>query len=146
MRDIVRCGADGRRVYIVHDPAGDWSRWGPYPRGVYIESRTAEDCAALALANAPCTLVLDEARWLYPSGYHASGPAGEILTIGRHLEIALMAGSQRPALLTTTLQAAATQICFFRLHLARDLQWCAEYLPDPSPLRTMRTDEFLEWF
>jgi len=138
-RDIIRATSLAQPV-VVHDPLRDWERWGPWPNNVLLfhEQKPSE----VAIYNAPCTLVLDEMVLAAPTATYA---AEEIITtalFARHHGIAIIAATQRPAIISASYQALVTHLAVFQTILPRDVKWVQGLKPDWRP-ENLRLGQFL---
>lgn len=102
---------DGAR--FVRDRMGHWSTC---PRRIVVRSDDVEEAAARAIAEAPCTLVVDEAALAIPSDRPPprGSAVSEILFTGRQARgvgrwrrrgpVSLLAAAQRPATVHASLR------------------------------------------
>lgn len=145
--------ARGRR-FVVWDRLGHWEE---LPGRVVVRSSTPEEAARRAIAEAPCTLVLDEAHLAYPN-VRPPAPTGsallEILTTGRQAAVAgdwprrgpvaLLAMTQQPASLSTWLRGMADRV--YLLHFPKQdwpaLNWIGRGYGEHVAQAATRLDRF----
>lgn len=94
------------------------------PAGV---AKLGPGAAAIAFAAGDVVLVLDELSLFCKAGY-VPRPIGLVMTVGRHRSVSLLAGTQRPALVSRTVTAMADYTAFFHLEDPRDIQWASNQL------------------
>lgn len=123
--------------FVVWDRMGHWKE---LPRRIVVRCDDVEEAAARAIAEAPCTLLVDEAALAIPSD--RPPPAGsamrEILLTGRQARgvgkwrrqgpVALIAAAQRPALVHPNLRSLVDVLYLGRFSAAAtlDLEWIAK--------------------
>lgn len=130
LRDIVRACNPNQPV-VVHDPLGDWQRWGPWLENVLLFNEQSP--SEVARHNAPCTLVLDELVLCAPTATYAAREAVQIALFGRHWGIAILAATQRPSIISTSYQALVTHLAVFQMTHPRDIAWVQQIMPTWQP-------------
>lgn len=145
--------ARGRR-FVVWDRLGHWEE---APGRVIVPDGLPELAAQRAIAEAPCTLVLDEAHLAFPN-VRPPAPTGsallEILTTGRQAAargawprrgpVSLIAMTQQPASLSTWLRGMADRV--YLMHFpAQDrpaIEWIERGYGRDVAVRATQLDRF----
>ena len=125
---FVRAAAAGSAVYAPHEPTPE--RFDMFCKVVWY----ARDCL----------LVVDELADVTPIG-KAVGWWGAVVRKGRHRNICIAAGAQRPAEIDKTIIGNCTRIACFRMSRWRDRAMMADELGvDRAMLEGLRPLEFLD--
>lgn len=134
--------------FVILDHMQDWLSG--VPGRIVLREGTPEDAARVANANAPCTLVIDEAWWAFPwPGWNPERTPAltELLRVGRQPRpvpgheferygpVSLLLSTQRPAEIAPAVRNLADRVYLgqFAGHAARDLEAVAAMAPsDPD--------------
>ena len=136
------CVRTGRRV-CAHDPTGDWEQWGMAELGIPLFHDAAGGMAiGWAYQHAPCTVVFDEASYVLPVERNRATPGAlELVQLGRHYEIGVIATTQRPSLCSLDFRVLATDYFLFRMRGERDLGWVAKNVDDQIASKLKHLDK-----
>jgi len=129
--------------FVVHDRLGHWL---DAPGRVRVRGEP-EEAARVAIREAPCTLIIDEASDAFPSSGWSPKlyPAlQEVLRVGRQASadgpwrragpVSLLLTSQRPAEIHTCVRGMIDRLYVggFPSTAVPDLEWIAKALRDPT--------------
>lgn len=121
--------------FVVHDRMGHWDE---LPGRRVVRAAEAEEAARVAVAEAPCTLVIDEAADAFPA--HGWSPRrspalNEVLKVGRQASavgpwrrpgpVSLVMACQRPANVTPDVKSFINRLFIgkFPATATRDVEW-----------------------
>lgn len=128
--------------FVVHDRLGHWEE---LPGRVVAKVAEPEEAARIAVAHAPCTLVLDEAALAFPAqGWSPKrSPAlNEVLKVGRQAAaigewrrpgpVSILMAAQRPANVHPDVKSFLNRIYIgkFPRTATTDLNWLHGVSPD----------------
>lgn len=121
---------------VVHDPRGEY----PYHRRVTAMDDTCD-------VQPGDLLLLDECDTLAPATHYRRGAdrwLPEVIHLGRHDEIAMIAIARRPANIHSDIKGLATEGYFGRMHEPRDLQYLTRaYSSELGGCRDLPPFEFI---
>lgn len=123
--------------FVVWDRLGHWQ---PVPARKVVRSASPEEAARVAIASAPCTLVLDEVALAFPAhNPPREGTAlNEIVRVGRQAcavgefrrkgPVAILAAAQRPANVHPDLRGLVDRLYLMHMSATNtgDLDWVAK--------------------
>lgn len=91
------------------------------------KNEDADVAGALAFAEGNSTLVCEEMSTLYSRGQNMDAWLREIVFIGRHRRVSLVATAQRAASIPIDLRSQANRVVSFQQAEQRDMQWLEDY-------------------
>lgn len=86
----------------------------------------AELMAAIAFDLGNCTFVVEEVATLYNVGARVNGPMRDVILLGRHQRVSIVAIAQRMVNIPITIRSQASRVITFRQHELEDVKILGE--------------------
>jgi hypothetical protein len=96
------------------------------------KTEDADILGSLAFCEGDCTLVTEEMSTLYSRGEKMDAWLREIVFLGRHRRVSLVATAQRAASIPIDLRSQANRVITFQQAEARDMTWLEDYFGERS--------------
>jgi hypothetical protein len=96
------------------------------------KSEDADIAGALAFVEGDCTLVCEEMSTLYSRGEKMDSWLKEIVFLGRHRRVSLVATAQRAASIPIDLRSQANRVVSFAQAEQRDMSWLEDYFGEEA--------------
>lgn len=99
--------------------------------GVWKDS-DIDIAGSLAFCEGDCTFTIEETSTIYSRGENVPAWLREIIFIGRHRRVSLIATAQRAASIPIDLRSQANRVVTFCQAEGRDMQWLDDYYGERS--------------
>lgn len=126
---------DGGQLLDISEQASGTEQQQLLPKEFRLGVWKNEDvdiAGSLAFCEGDCTYVIEETSTIYSRGENVPAWLREIIFIGRHRRVSLVATAQRAASIPIDLRSQANRVVTFCQAEGRDMQWLDDYFGERS--------------